>query len=664
MDRAVERKPETEPVRAARGENHDLEADRPHPDGIFIDIQKDLFAGLRREPKQAPAAGTLAFGSDEHQTFGNDGLRAAGHSQPYRPAAPEPGKDGDEESGTAFELTHGDLAMLSGDYFDPRARDERGEPVPDSLFALAKNPSSRPGQMLGTQDEVIYAIRHANPRDPRFARGGAWASLKFSEAVMKAVNERYLRLASANREHFANPAGPGSGGARSKNRSSAGGSYRALHEEALRAAHEARRSGATIDEAMAREAAASHFLQDSFASGHVRTPRASIAEYWNAKYPLFFEQFKKSVAQAVAIYMNAHETNLPTVFGSVLRIMDDVLSEVDLKTSGMPRIGFDTLAGLVSHDFDNEEGLWVVNALGERWQTLGDGHGGVRGKAAAEEADTRKHVTQAVELGARDVQSAYAADPELDEQGLFLAVRSSTPAPARAGDAAYGPEQKMPVLDSARDNGTLGWRQPDFRSLWTAKVRSDRDATFGSRITESMKSGDLHAQLSGLAAMFPPTRQSYGATLHPQRAYKEGFMLPMFANPFERIQAILDYNPGRGQSGVRSDNATMKDLERLDRLGAEEHRGKPGLETTAMHGLTLQQRVEYVRNLEGGSVHEDERRRIYELFATAPPGERKLLYRLLEGHAWIGMIRLDDRLHRTLRHDRTADALTALINQP
>ena len=210
----------------------------------------------------------------------------------------------------------------------------------------------------------------ANPDDPRFAKEGVWAHVQLSDSVKKTVHNRYLQLASVNFEHFANPRGANSGGPASGNRHSAGGSYRALHEGALDIAHEAKKEGKEVNEAMAHEAAAEHFLTDGFAAGHLRTPRASIKEDWDARYPLFFENLKKSIAQDVSIYMNANETNPATLGGSVLAIEEKILPAIDDATKALPPIGVGDIVSGLEHDVDNADGLMVTNDLGEQWRTL------------------------------------------------------------------------------------------------------------------------------------------------------------------------------------------------------------------------------------------------------------------------------------------------------
>ena len=648
-DPALEREADVAGAAAVRGE--------PVP----AQLHGDLGGGAGAGQAKAEGAPIQAFGSLEHQTYGNDGAKAAGYTGVFhQDTMAELG--GVKDPPFRFELTHGDIVALSGDYFDPRDKDENGAPVADNLFKLAATPSPAPGQVPGTQDEIMYALKDAVPNDHRFQIGpkdekidpmfGNWANIKFSDAVKEAVGNRYLKLASTNFEHFAAPGGEKTRGPGAGNRGGAGGSYRALHEDALYRAHDAKKAGQPINEAMAHEAAAEHFLTDGFAAGHARTPRRSITEYWNAKYPLFFENFKKTIAQDVAIYVNANEWNRVTIFGSVLDIMNPIIAEIDKMTTTMPEVGMETIVGLLTHDVDNERGLWVTNQLGMQWQTFGDSHGGVKDPSAPEQKDTRKYVEQAVQLGIADVQNAYALDPAQSDGAVPAMVRQQTPAPAMAGHGNYGAEQMMPYPDSAKaaQNGVQEWMQPDFNALWHAPVRSDKpDDTFGIRILQSMASGDLGEQVKGLSAKFSAAYPTHGITLDLNAGYVHGFLEPMI-NPFTtkaKIQSIIDYDPGRGQANMRRDDATREDIDRLEEQGrvkgahheTDPVTGQQADENTRLRGLTLAQRNEYIRNLssfKGWTTSTNEQEKIVRLFDTAPPADRRPLYALVEGHPWGG----------------------------
>ena len=530
-------------------------------------------------------------------------------------------------------LTHGDLTTLSGDYFDPRDTDERGNPINDSLFKCAGRPSPDPGKRPGTQDECLYALKMHNTGDPRFATGGAWADIVFSEAVQKAVDDRYLRLAAKNDEHFQAPTGPGSRGPLSGARKSGGGSYRDLHESAILDAHAAKRKGKPVADAMAHEAAAQHFLTDAFAAGHSRTPRGSIRSHWQAKYPLFFDNLKKAIAHETAIWMNANIDNAATVLGGVQDITGNILAEVEKATADLPPFGFDDVVSLVVHDVDNERGLWVKNDLGDEWLTFGDGSYG--------KGETAKYTEKAVALGCQDVNNAYGLDPDLAEDAVLAEVRARTPAPAVAS-VKYGPEQMVPVVDpkKAADNGSQNWQANSFEDLWKKPVRTDNQAeTFQAVITESMKSGELHEKLGGMADKFPSSQQVwkgkifYLGTMTPREGYLKGFFQPIVDNPYEGMRRIIHYNPARGQSGNNTDDAVMEDFERMDAKDAAAHKKA----NTGMRGLTLEQRISRCKELLGGSTGDDEAERVTQMFETTHDmAEARALYAGIEGHAWGG----------------------------
>ncbi|WP_138503638.1 hypothetical protein [Nostoc sp. PA-18-2419] len=568
------------------------------------------------------------FGSLEHKSLGDKG--SGGQTYDFQGGEVTTGTEIHPPRQIPFRLTHGDITMLSGDYFDPRDTrlNEQGveEPVPDSLFHLAATPSPDPGKTPGTQDEIIYAIKTINPQDPRFAQictpeqpqGGVWAQLEFSKAVTEAVDNRYLRLAANNSEHFAAPhgtAGPDGG-----NRSSAGGSYRALHEDTILRAFFAGQSGQDIAEGMAREAAAHHFLTDHFAAGHLRTPRADIRQYWRQKYPLFFNNMKRKIALDVARYINDNTTNGATIFGTVSAIYDTIIAQVQEKTANMPELGFDDLVALVAHDFDNEQGLWVVNDLGDRWKTFGDSN---LNKVDSNN-QTAKMAELAVKLGCKDIENAHAfgsGNPgPYSSEWILDSVKAQAGSPA-VPSAKYAPEQVLPRLDADANNGTQNWQADSLDALWAVKIRSDLERTYGEAITESVKSGEIKDKLDGMAAQFPENQKvadGWLGTVHPQAAFIHGFLEPLVANPLVGLRSIIDFNPSEGQAGFNEDDAVMEES------------------TDDLPHLTLNQRADRVRALIGGWTGEDEGERVIEIFRTAPVGDRAQLYRLVEGHAWSG----------------------------
>ncbi|MEJ7597340.1 MAG: hypothetical protein WKG01_05475 [Kofleriaceae bacterium] len=630
----------------------DPDALAPHPNGIF--------AGLKtpEETRATRPGAPLHFGSDEHQEYGNEGAKRAGYTGAYSPGSGQ----------YPFELTQGDISLLAGDQFDarepaavkadPRQKKEKKAGVFDSFWTLARTPSRSPGRQPGTQDEIVYALLKDVPGDARFQPGGVWVHLvpifkQPGNKVKVAVDNRYLWSASVNFEHFSHPGGH-NGPKESADRGSAGGSYNALHETALKRAYDAQQAGQAVNDAMAHDAAAQHFLQDGFSSGHVRTPRREISEYWDTKYPLLNDQFKKSIAQEMAVYINANETNVATVLGSVKAIYEDILAQVDEKAGALPPLTMDPLVGLVAHDVDNVQGVWVKNEWSS-WQSFGDGHGAVRtpkGQAAppANETDTKQRVEEAVTLSVQDINAAYSAPAGLTEAALFTHVRSKTPSPAKVKDS-YGAEQAMPQVDSSKEASKQNWKAGSLVDLWKLPVRTDgKGGTYGDIIEHSFQDpgGDFHKALNDFHDQIDVKQDiikkgRHVGTVHPQRAFDSGFRDPLIDKPLARLQKIINFNPSGGQNYTRDDSSTMSDLNRLDKLGAEKASDasgkteKPNNSNSAIRWLNAAQRAEYVKNLAGGYLGDDETRRIYELFVSASSGaERREVFKRVEGHAWSG----------------------------
>ncbi|HEX2063406.1 MAG TPA: hypothetical protein VHE80_03185, partial [Acidimicrobiales bacterium] len=214
---------------------------------------------------------------------------------------------GGESAAERFELTFGDVVALSADYFFPDTSPVLGAETADAptevlasggLFHLAPVPGER-GTRLASRDEVICALRvmaaDQMEVDPRFEPGGRFADFHFSPTasdtdVEKRVRDRFLALGASNDDHFVSPGhrGPATRGDRAVPRfGSAPSAYRRLHRSVLDEACRLGRDGGDLSRAMAREAAAQHYLPDAFAAGHLRTPVAAIRELWQLRYPRF-----------------------------------------------------------------------------------------------------------------------------------------------------------------------------------------------------------------------------------------------------------------------------------------------------------------------------------------------------------------------------------------
>jgi hypothetical protein len=445
-----------------------------------------------------------------------------------------------------FRLTHGDLTMISGDLFDPRDKDEQGHVIPDSLFKLAATPSSEPGRQVGTQDEIIYAIYRENPGDIRFNHmctveqpgAGAWAEYpkRFSSEVKAAVESRYLRLAAHNRDHFVQPDWNQKG--RGGIRDSAGGAYRGLHEQAIELAYQAGRHKQNAGEAFAREAAAEHFLTDAFSAGHLRTPRSSMQRYWDAKYPRFYQSFVHVLEQGVSTALES-QTNVATVLAPDALLEHVVHGKVQKMLAGVPPLTFGDVLGKIVHDVDNDQGLWVINELGQTWKAYGDGNMYKDDPANL----TAEKSRLAVSLGTDDIFSAEllgildAGQAERTPEQLFADVKAHARSPAKPG-ASYAPEQVMPHPDPARiqDNGTQMTTASGFDDLWSLQIRTDQPETYGDKINAALKPGGVfYGELAAKGAGLDETSM----TTHPRAAF-QAFLDRLASNPYFWMYYILD----------------------------------------------------------------------------------------------------------------------------
>lgn len=426
-------------------------------------------------PDAAAAPPLHQFGSREHQALGEVG---SGDARYVR---------------HGLALTHGDLVMLRGDYFDEA-----------TLLARWARPSSQPGRQPGTQDEVLCAIHGATSgADPRFAPGGPWADLTFSDEVKAAVRERYYRLAAGNRDHFVDPDGTGARGDRPA-RGSAPGSYRDAHERAIAAAYQAGAAGRSIDDAMIVEAMGQHFLTDAFAAGHVTTPRQAIVEHWRRRYPDFGTQFVDKLVRDVAHRLDADASLLSAAIPAGV-FASGVRAKVTEALAGKPLPTLGDLLGSIAHDHDNHGGVRVVNDLGWRWTAYGDSHLGVSPDDPREGTSERSHqdvVVAAVAAGCDDVRTAFSlgqahARSPLDLAQVYDQVRQMSSAPATPGDR-YAPEQLMPRVDPDAGAGRLAWQADDLAALWRLPIRPG-GPTYGALIVEDARGGTVGEELEAIA---------------------------------------------------------------------------------------------------------------------------------------------------------------------
>ena len=350
----------------------------------------------RGNTTSSPATGNNApiqrWDGDEHTDVGNIGSKGDTYGFDYVPTM----------KGGGLQLAQGDLNMLY-DWF-----------ATDELMHLAATPSPLPGRTVDTEDEVICALYLENGADPRFA--GEWFVYKrlfdmkddkdkkgqgknndvdAVKAVKSSVEKRKLRMQAANYDHFAEPEGKKSRGAPG----SAGGNYRALHEQAIYDAYFAASedTDSVLAGAFAREAIAQHMLADAFSAGHLRVPRKSIQEHWNGIHPDFHDNFVDFIVHRIAKSINDLDTNAATIIGSVAQIEKRVRPQAEVAFVGYPRLSLGQLFALLAHNVDGDFGLHVINDLGDTWETKGDG----------DMKESRPYIETAIRLGDEDIQRAF-----------------------------------------------------------------------------------------------------------------------------------------------------------------------------------------------------------------------------------------------------------------
>ncbi|MGH9280089.1 MAG: hypothetical protein ACRD12_18570 [Acidimicrobiales bacterium] len=380
-----------------------------------------------------------------------------------------------------FFVRHGDVIALSGDFFlaDPSPLTA---PASSGLFDLAAVPGDR-GRMPGTRDELVCGLKvmavDEDAPDARFEAGGEFADYELSPTatrseVERRVRDRFLALAAANVDHFLAPWGdepeaPQPGMSRF---GSARAAYGALHRAALDEAWRLGRFGDDVSRAMAREAAAQHYLTDAFASGHLRTPIAAIRRFWHHRYPEFWESLQRKIAGDTARALR--EVARPLRLLSRRMLYDRTLSAVRARTRTYPPVSFGDLLGRVLHDWDNDHGLLLDTGA----MLFGDGH--------LDEGVGRRMAVAAVRSGNDDVEVAYAlgaSGSRVSGEALYAAVRDAS----GAGTESFAAERLLPR--PSPDNPPLNWRARDVDELWRSPIAGSTGTTIGAAVCQVLEVG-------------------------------------------------------------------------------------------------------------------------------------------------------------------------------
>ncbi len=329
-------------------------------------------------------------------------------------------KMGDEGSGGKqivlspyFTISYGDMTALAGDWFGSveeitelakkRGKVTFGKTVEDILsYGNKYQYFNQPG----TVDEIKYAVVVG-------IHGKTNYKNIFGAEVPKKVDARAKLLLQRNWDHFTNPrAGDAQLAHKDKlnlrendfplNNATA---YRDNHERAIQEAVKAGKNNSGLNTAMLYESFASHFLTDAYASGHIRAERFDIAKYWNEKYPMFYFNMLRWIAEKMAQHIQKNKYYGLTkhfVFGQVVDTLNEMLGSDPETLLG------DIIGGAI-HDLDNKRGVASkVDKAQKAVRLFGDGQVlDDQDRLLAQGMETFNLVTAAVKVSLKDITAAY-----------------------------------------------------------------------------------------------------------------------------------------------------------------------------------------------------------------------------------------------------------------
>jgi len=513
------------------------------------------------------------FESDEHARIGNNAARD------------QTGAVAQVELAPGYSVPYGDVVAMGGDYFTDI----------DELRRVA----AREGPGAGTREEIEYV---------RAVKLHNITGIAFSKRAIDAVEARYYRLAANNRSHFSNATRADTGqsvaeqagrapdpnqdkksfGIRvppSPNNAIEG--YRYYHVRALAEAAQAAAEGTSVNAALATEAFGAHYLTDSFAAGHVRTERQSIKDYWDAKIPMFFYNFKGFMAEEIAIRVAAGMT-----VGD-FQVREDVAYQfpklgakaiITAKLDAIGPLGFGDLVSGAIHDYDNEHGV-VVTSSGATATVYGDGKAG--------QGDEERLATDAARAGILEIRQAFCngngmtpqevIDTSLGSDGLFAPERTI---PSAAPDRVQGPKQKM-----------TQWQYDTVEQLM-----SNPQFAVGARIFAAEKASVIRT----VAAEFDEVKRN---------AVEQGVVTPLVSDPIGTLCLVINWTP------TLSDSALGHNTDDHSNDYWREAKNTPG----GLQSLTYVQRERLIcRLLTGASVFDDEDA-ILDILETAPEADASRL---------------------------------------
>lgn len=515
-------------------------------------------ADKKTRPIRASAAsGALQrFSAREHEDMGN-----LGSGRKMVELAP------------SYVMTYGEMVAMAGDHFE-------------SIEQMREFAKKRSGKESRAEIEYV--------REWKLKQKGR----KYDREAKRWAEKRYYTLAARNRSHFVSP-GKGDEQRSTKEQASlvkdvAGvdvplnsiAGYRLNHVKAIRWAAGAGAAGVSIDEAMAVDAFAAHYLTDSFSSGHLRTPREHARIYWNDKVPLFFHNLQGYMAERIAEELRktnelASIAYLPDVKYRNLTeqvVYERALVKVRNALTSMGRVDFGDLVGLALHDWDSEQGIEA---------TVGGTDARLFGDAKAGTGDEKKYAIKAVELSVRDIERAYT-------DGLVGIANSETLLLGK--DGLYDAERIIPKakpdaeLTSRNANKRIRWKYSSPLPLLKNKHFKKALGVFAKNKVSDVR------------------RVTKGFNKAQIEAMEKGVIEPLLKSPPNVVWWVINWTPrtGGGIAGHDVDD------------NAEAYYKAAAGTVGGLKSLTTAQRIQLIRDLDAGIVtFDDEEKMIWHILNTA-----------------------------------------------
>jgi hypothetical protein len=400
-------------------------------------------AGMRR--LLAPQKRTLArFGEGEHKAIGDRAL-------PDRVWA-LPGANLFKE----LEITFGEWISL-GDWFEDIAE------IKETL--RAHRDADTVGQV---RYAILVMIRPKDDPEERRKAEAKYMGVLFDERDKKAVLDRYADLKARNIKHFPNPLKGDlnlTTAGKTTRRGKDGrplGAIAQYHSDHLEAIELARKGGGLKDErflgeALAMDGFACHYLTDAYSGSHLRTPRASIKEYWEKKEPRFLDNLVNFLADEVTFAIETSPSGVMEWIGSLAdqltlqgmyAVRNGARKEI---RKVVPKITFGDLVGLIVHDWEGEHGADLhgpmVEVAGQRFRLAGD----EKLMAAASRLEKFKTDAQLTRL----LKDKTETDDARTFAGATLAVRASVRDVERAFELGKKGKKRDEVVAALLGKGKL-----------------------------------------------------------------------------------------------------------------------------------------------------------------------------------------------------------------